>query len=167
MRANFTPVPNLVFDVHLKDLKNTELKILLIVIRQTLGWENRKNKIERKECDWISGSQLVGKTGSSNRAVNSAIQILVEKKLIEVLDGSGIILDTPEKRRGKSKLFYRLSSANFADVDTEGKGSGYQLNISPAYANFAEDFRKKRRELTQKLRYTKETLQKKFLQKSY
>ena len=47
------------FDVHLKELKQAELKVLLIVIRQTLGWADRRGMLGRKEMDWISGSQRV------------------------------------------------------------------------------------------------------------
>jgi hypothetical protein len=33
-----TQVPNILFDTHLRELTESELKILLIVIRQTIGW---------------------------------------------------------------------------------------------------------------------------------
>src|SRR5271157_5586861 len=103
MNVNTTPVPNIVFDHYLKELKLAELKILLLIIRQTSGWADKFSKSKRKEVDWISGSQLALKTGSSLRAINEAIQSLVQKKLIEVLSVSGVVLDAPEKRRGQQK----------------------------------------------------------------
>ena len=120
MNINTTPVPNTVFDVYLKDLKLAELKVLLIIIRQTLGWEDKKTKSERKELDWISNSQLVIKTGNSARAINDAISVLTNRNLIEVFSQSGEFLDTPEKRRGQQKLYYRLTNANSAIVESKG-----------------------------------------------
>ena len=159
MNINTTPVPNAVFDIYLKDLKMAELKVLLIIIRQTLGWEDKKTKSERKEIDWISNSQLVLKTGNSARAVNDAIRVLTDRNLIDVLSYKGEILDTPEKRRGQQKLFYRITNAKSAIVGKEWK-EGEQLSITnESNANFTENLRKNISELTQKMRITKETIQ--------
>jgi len=158
MQFNSTPVPNVVFDHYLKELKLAELKILLVIIRQTFGWSDKFSKSRRKEKDWISGSQLTLKTGSSMRAINEAVQTLVQKKLIEVLSSSGEILDVPGKRRGQQKLFYR-PSAIITQVENEGKECSYQQLSDSTNANFAGDLRKKVTELTQKMRITKETIQ--------
>lgn len=159
MNINTTPVPNAVFDAHLKELKLAELKVLLIIIRQTLGWEDKRTKSERKELDWISNSQMAQKTGCSPRAINEAIQSLVGKKLIEVLSYGGEILDTPEKRRGQQRLFYRPASATFAYAESVGIKGSHQRISNPANANFTFDFRRKVQELTQSMRITKEILQ--------
>jgi hypothetical protein len=159
MQLNTTPVPNIVFDHYLKELKLAELKILLVIIRQTFGWTDNYTKSKRKEKDWISNNQLALKTGSSRRAINEAIQTLVQKNLIEVLSFSGDVLDVPEKRRGQQKLFYRPSSAIITHVENEGKKGLYQCLSNSANANFAGDLRKKVQELTQKMRITKETIQ--------
>ena len=81
--AQTTPVPNVLFDVYLKQLKGAELKVLLIIIRQTLGWADTKTKLGRKEKDWISGSQLHLKTGISRRAISIAIDGLVKSQKIK------------------------------------------------------------------------------------
>lgn len=159
MNINTTAVPNAVFDIYLKKLRLAELKVLLIIIRQTLGWQDKRNKSTRKEMDWISNSQLVEKTGSSARAINEAIQILSTKKLIEVISVSGEILDTPEKRRGQQKLYYRLAYANPAIVETKGINTEKDCKTETPNANFAGNLRKNIRELTQNMRITKETLQ--------
>ena len=159
MNINTTPVPNAVFDTYLKELKIAELKVLLIIIRQTLGWEDKRTKSERKELDWISNSQLAMKTGSSQRAINEAIQALVQKKLIDVLSYEGEILDVPEKRRGQQKLFYRPANANFAFVENKGKENEQCCITAMTNANIAGSLRKKMQELTQKMRITKEILQ--------
>jgi hypothetical protein len=159
MNIRSTPVPNTLFDRYLRELKLAELKVLLIIIRQTLGWEDKKTKTERKELDWISGSQLVMKTGCSKRTINSAIEILMQKKLINVLSESGAFLDTPEKRRGQQKLFYSLSRAVSPPVENVGNEGLYLCFSNMTNANHAEDLRKKLQQLTHKMHITKETLQ--------
>ena len=148
LQTSTTPVPNFLFDVHLKELKSAELKVILIIIRQTLGWADRRAVLGRKERDWISCSQLQSKTGSSQRAISSAIETLVTKNLIDVLDYQGSILDTAEKRKGKQRLYYRLSPTLEKPVDN-------YVQIESTYANFAEDFGKKCTALAQKMRITK------------
>jgi hypothetical protein len=152
MQPSTTPVPNLFFDAYLKELKSIELKVLLVVIRQTLGWADRRAVFGRKEIDWISSSQLQQKTGGSKRAITSAIDTLVRKRLIEILDEKGNILDTSEKRQGKTKLYYRPAYRLYTSVDIG-------VEINPTNAKFAEDISKKVTALVQKMRITKETLQ--------
>ena len=159
MNINTTPVPNAVFDKHLKELKLAELKVLLIIIRQTLGWNDYHTKSKRKELDWISNSQLALKTGNSQRAINDAIQTLVQKKLIDVLSVDGKILDIPEKRRGQQKLFYRSTNAIFSFVENKGKDNEHCCISATTNANFVSDLRKKKQGLTQNMRITKEILQ--------
>src|ERR1035437_5836149 len=147
-----TPVPNVILDVYLKELNSAELKVLLIVIRQTLGWADRRGMFGRKETDWISGSQLRQKTGSSKRAITTAIDLLVRKKIIEILDEWGNVLEYPEERQGKTKLFYRLNQYVYNSVDNTKENF-------PTSAKFAEDISKKVTELVQKMHITKETIQ--------
>ena len=157
--AKTTPVPNVLFDVHLKELKSAELKVLLVIIRQTLGWRDRQAVLGRKEMDWISGGQLQSKTGSSRHAISSAIESLVSMKLIEVLDDAGNLLSDPAMRKGKQRLFFRSASSLTSSVENVGT-IGVQRTISGlAYSNFAQGLRKKSTALAQKMRITKETLQ--------
>ena len=149
MQSSTTPVPNLFFDVYLKELNSIELKVLLVVIRQTLGWADRRGVFGRKEIDWISGSQLKQKTGGSKRAITSAINTLVRIHLIEILDEKGNILDSPEKRQGKVRLYFRPAIRLYTPVDI-----GVENN--PTNAKFAEDISKKVTVLVQKMHITKE-----------
>ena len=159
MQPNTTPVPNSLFDIFLKDLQIAELKVLLVVIRQTLGWRDKQAVLGRKEIDWISNEQLQAKTGSSRRAISSAIQILVSKHLIEVLDDKGVLLYEAIKRQGKSRLFYRPSFILTKTVENELISSAQFKNSTLSNANFADDLCKRRTALAQKMRITKETLQ--------
>lgn len=154
-----TPVPNVLLDEHLKILKEVELKVLLIIVRQTLGWRDEKEKSGRKETDWISTGQLQSKSGSSRRGISSAIDRLVKLQLIMVSDLKGSILQTPQERKGKTKLFYRLSPTPKTHGDNEWKTDEEQTITNSPSAMIAEDLSKNITALAQKMRITKETLQ--------
>jgi len=147
-----TPVPNFVLDCLLSELTSTELKVLLVIIRQTLGWADSRGKYGRKEFDWISGSQLKVKTGCSERAITSAIGTLTRRELIRVQNDRGYHLPFPSQRQGKVRLYFSLhpSAYSVEKWDVKARTS----------AKFAEDFRKNYGALLQKMRITKETLTK-------
>lgn len=101
-----TQVSNSLFDKYLAVLKPSEVLVLLVIIRQTIGWYNPKTK-QRKYRDWISSKQFQKKTGLSNKAVSKAIHTLINKKLIEATNRKKDMLDTPQKRKGNPCTFYR------------------------------------------------------------
>lgn len=146
MSVPTTPVPNRVFDEYLKELKIAEVKVLLVIIRQTLGW--------RKGSDWISSSQLVAKTGCSQRAIVSAVQTLTEKNIISVMGENGKVLNTPEERKGKRQLFYALSACLLNPVQSFEKDRGKELEKQSTCANIASDLRKNINALAQNMRIT-------------
>lgn len=104
-----TQVPNSLFDVHLPQLTESELKLLLVVIRQTTGWIDKKNG-GRKLRDRISQWQFRQKTGLSKRVITLAIQSLCTKGLLTVTDFKEVKQRLPQDRKGKKFLYY---SANF------------------------------------------------------
>ena len=85
---NYTPTPDALFDALLPELSESELKVLLYVIRRTFGF--------RKDADAISISQMVGGittqdgrvldrgTGLSKSSVRRGVNGLVEKQILEV-----------------------------------------------------------------------------------
>lgn len=91
-KPNYTQTPNDFFDKVLPTLKDGEMRVLLIVMRQTFGWGN-------KEWDRISISQLVEKTGLSRQTVITATNSLVQKKLL---------LKRKEGAAGKEQSWYSL-----------------------------------------------------------
>lgn len=110
---NTTQVPNLLFNGEMQKMKDTELRITLIVTRKTLGWLEDPETGMRKEEDWISRNQLIKLTGKGRNAVSKAIGICTDRGWIEARDGQGNMLDTPEKRQkiGRGgKIFYRLGA---------------------------------------------------------
>jgi len=104
-----TPVPTALIDRVMPALRDTELRVLLVVVRQTLGWQVGKDPYLRKERDWLTQSQLMRRTGRESGAVARAVDVLVRRGLIDVLDGGGRSLPTPaERRRCLGRLYYRL-----------------------------------------------------------
>lgn len=99
--TNATPVPNLVIDDLMPRLRDTEFRLLLVVLRQTWGWH--------KERDWLTHSQLKRRTGRSSAALSKAISVLVRANLILVRNRSGEILETAtERRREQASLYFSL-----------------------------------------------------------
>jgi phage replication O-like protein O len=103
-----TQVPNGLFDSLLKSLSEKELKVLLVVIRQTLGWVDSNGN--RKRRDWISQKYFRNKTGLSGKAVSQAIELLVNRNLIIATTTQSKILSTSNARRGQDRIFFECSN---------------------------------------------------------
>ncbi len=107
---NSTTFPNSLLDDVMPNLKDTEWRVLCVVVRQTLGWRgaDAKDRWRWKERDWISHSQLIRRTGRRSEAISAAVATLVSEGLIVVEDGLGNPLDTTEKRRRHlGRLYFR------------------------------------------------------------
>ena len=102
-----TRTPNELYDKHLH-LKEVELKVLLVIIRQTYGYFD-KIKGSHKDWDWISISFFAKKTGKSNKAISLAIQGLIQKRLILVKNERGLLVLTPELRKHSKKLYFKAT----------------------------------------------------------
>ena len=100
-----TQVPNEIFDQYLPYLNQAQLKVLLVVIRQTLGWIDPKTK-QRKRKDWISISFFSKRTRLTHKSVSMAITELIYKDLIVALDSRERELRHPKDRRGKRRIYY-------------------------------------------------------------
>ena len=50
---NTTQTPNIIFNGLMKEMSDTELRVVLIVTRATLGWVLDREKGMRKDEDWI------------------------------------------------------------------------------------------------------------------
>lgn len=100
-------------------MSETELKIVMVVSRKTLGWFNPLT-LERKTQDYISQSQFKELTGKESAAIARAIQSSVEHGWIIAKDKAGILCDTPKKRE-RRKIWYQLG--NISPVKTSGSQS--------------------------------------------
>ena len=102
-----TPFPNYLLDRVMPKLRDTEWRLLSIIVRQTFGWSDGHGK--RKNSDWLSHAQLKRKTGRSSTAISRAIEVLVWSKLVVVRDLSGRALsEATDRRRARSKLSFSL-----------------------------------------------------------
>jgi hypothetical protein len=93
-------------------LKDTELRVLLVVLRQTWGWKTDGTETSpgrrTKRRDWLSHNQLCQRTGRSSDAVSGAVASLTAAGLIVVEDAGGHPLRTPEERRRcLGRLYFR------------------------------------------------------------
>jgi len=102
-----TQVPNYLFDQFLPILSEAELKVYLVILRQTVGWVITGTK-KRKQRDRITNAQFQKKTGLSKRCISNTIQRLLLRKLIEVTSFCGKSLFFPKDRRGKSYLYFSI-----------------------------------------------------------
>ena len=82
LMVNSFQVPNELIDKYLNKLNGNDLKILLVIIRKTKGWN--------KEFDGISISQFQKLTCiKDERTIRKSIKKLIEFKLIERVENSG------------------------------------------------------------------------------
>ena len=120
--AAWHPIPTRLVDEVMPRLRDTELRVLLVVVRQTLGWQEGPDPMHRKERDWLTQSQLMRRTGRASAAVARAVDALVRDGLIEVLDRAG----TPAGRRRRNgaaisgRLYYRLSPHSLSPAGKRG-----------------------------------------------
>lgn len=100
---NVTFVPNEIFDIYLSKLSLSELKVLLVIIRQTMGWSNGK---KCHAIDWISVSFFQRKTNLCRKSISMAIDGLQVKNLIYVFNGNGTLMVNAIDRRRCRRLYF-------------------------------------------------------------
>lgn len=108
-----TMIPNSILDTYLRELSGAELKILLIITRQTLGWVDSKG--HRKLRDWITQKLFVKKTGLSRKTVAMAIQSLIKKRLIITSYNEGVEIPHP---KNSLRTYYSLHPQLWSKNDT-------------------------------------------------
>ncbi len=99
--VNSFQIPNDLVDEYLDKLNGNDLKILLVIIRKTKGWN--------KEFDGISISQFQKITGiKDERTIRKSIKKLIELELVERKENSGKFsvyrLTPPAKNDGGQKI---------------------------------------------------------------
>lgn len=90
-QPNYTQTPNIFFDEVFKLLKEGELRVLLVLARQTFGWH--------KSADRVSLSQLATKTGMERSRVCKSLGSLIEKGLVQKFKFG---------EKGKERCYYTL-----------------------------------------------------------
>lgn len=77
----WTRTPNVVIDRLMPDLKDTEVRVLLVVLRSTVGWNRDQHSVI------LSYSMLAQRTGRSSEAISNALKGLERKGLIHIARG--------------------------------------------------------------------------------
>ncbi len=136
---NTTSTPNELFNGEMNKMTDTELRVVMITTRATLGWEEDKETGMRKQEDWISHYQLMKKTGRSSRSISKAIDNCVKCGWIEIRDKEGNILDTKNKRVG-NKMYFRLGRIFLDKIKTpaESKEVDNETHQTPAESKIEE-----------------------------
>lgn len=103
----FVPFPTALFDEQMPKLKDTEWRLLCVIVRQTLGWQSGKG---RKRRDWMSQKQLIARTGRASAALSAALDALVRENLVECRDARGELLLSPQQRHNhRGRVYFSLS----------------------------------------------------------
>jgi len=140
-------------------LKDTEWRILCVIVRQTLGWQV-ETRDGRKAWDWLTHSQLKQRTGRNSEAICKAVDSLMRRGLIAIYDSNNRLLATPQERqRCHDRLYFGLSYKTLAQL---GGGSFYGMpSDTPLEKSTVKDASKSPSRFTQseirKTKTTKET----------
>jgi hypothetical protein len=103
-------VSNFFLDRVMPRLRDTEWRVLCVVVRQTAGWSDGEGR--RKEADWLSHYQLKRRTGRSGAAISRAIDVLVRARLVIVRNSFGQELPTARSRRlSRSRLSFSIAAS--------------------------------------------------------
>ena len=119
---NFTPMPSILLDYWMPRLRDTELRVLLLVARQTFGRAG-------KNADWLAHSQLKARTGRASEAISAAIDALVRSGLLEVFTTEGRALSSPHERQAhRGALLYRIAPTALQVTLVAGKSKTLQVS---------------------------------------
>lgn len=132
--TNTTPFPNFLLDEIMPALKDTEWRLLCVVVRQTLGWQEKSGI--RRTRDWLTQRQLKQRTGRNSEALSKAITALIEVGLLEVRDGrhGNPLATSAARRRHQGKLYFGLHPSVLARLRVSSSlATGIaQPDISPS-----------------------------------
>ncbi len=158
---NTTPTPNELYNGEMKKMNDTELRVVLMVTRATLGWEVDHETGMRKQEDWISHSQLIENSGRSSRAISHAVDTCIKKGWIEARTKEGELLNSAEKRKKHgARIYYRLGRIFLDKIETIATDAKVTEPSHLTTATIATNDSQP----SQRMRTTKETLTKETIQ---
>ena len=105
---NYTETPNALFDIDMRDMSESELKVTLAIIRKILGYHKEKPEA-------ISYSQLEEMTGLSRQGVTDGVKHALKRGRI--------------KRAGRGARGISLFTINFADQSTQQTGTSQHSRL--------------------------------------
>lgn len=100
-KANYTQIPNLILE-SVTDLKESELRLLMVFCRQCFGWQTSSVKLGYKELKTLTGLSKSGlQYGIENLIARKWLTRIQEKDgTIYNLDVEGGIIEIPPDTRG-------------------------------------------------------------------
>ncbi len=103
----FAAFPCVLIDRVMPTLKDTEWRLICVIVRQTVGWGATGHRHKRR--DWLTQRQLIARTGRNSAAISAALDALVRRRLVDATDEQGNLLLTPqERRRYSGRLYFSL-----------------------------------------------------------
>lgn len=111
---NTTQTPNDILDIHMKGLSGSEFKVVMSILRKTLGWH--------KWADYISISQIMEATGLSNRQCIDCVNSLEQKGFIKT---------------SKSKRRTTLITINFSEPSEKSSQGGEETSLGGEKSSLA------------------------------
>lgn len=107
-RIQSVPTPLFIFDLS-HELKGSEVKVLLAVVRQTLGWKAGQGD-RRVASAILSQTALKEQTGLATEAISQAVDSLVRRGVVQTHTTKGKPLPTKEERRRlRGPVCFRLA----------------------------------------------------------
>lgn len=99
MNKHFTKLYDYVIESYLPCCSGAEFKLLVVIIKQTVGWQKKRDR--------ISHFYYMKKTALSRRSVTRGVQGLEQKKMIRITNKEGQILKT-QFRKYETDLYYEV-----------------------------------------------------------
>ena len=155
-KPNYTQVPNLFLDEHMKDMNKAELKVMLATCRKTFGWQ--------KGRDRISLTQFEELTGLARSSVQEGITAAIERGVLRRYEVRGgfeysLVVDifsdipeiepanVPKIEHTKESLLKKTTRGDVIDgmVELSGKEnplSSYPPDVVPFLESFISKFKR-------------------------
>lgn len=96
----WTKTPNLLIDRLLPILRDTELRVLFVILRATTGWNREGHPVS------LTYRSLVSRTGRQSEAVSRALRRLERLGAIHILDANLHVLRLKAKSGGPKSEAY-------------------------------------------------------------
>lgn len=115
-------MPVLFVDERMPQLKDTEIRVVLAVLRQTrvVGCE--------RQTAWVTHRELCRRTGRSSESVSAAITGLIRQGMLSVTDSTGEVLRTTAQRKAANGKRYYQVHLSTIDRERPGFSEGVSAN---------------------------------------
>jgi phage replication O-like protein O len=133
VKPNYTQIPNIILDEMMRDMSESEFRVVIAVCRKTFGWQKTKDK--------ISISQIELLTGLCRQAVVNGTKEAIERGVIErEQSGQSFLYEVAVFSDDETSQPSRLELVNVVDqldpklvnvVDTQKKVLKEKKDISP------------------------------------